>query len=141
MKIITKSEKETFDLGASLAKKAKGGEVYTLSGDLGAGKTVFTRGFCYGLGIKNGVSSPTFVLMKIYKVKKHKTIKEVCHIDAYRLKTRKDLEAIGAQDYFGRSDTVCFIEWPEVVDDFYKKTIQIKILAKSEEERSIEIKK
>ncbi|MFA5248447.1 MAG: tRNA (adenosine(37)-N6)-threonylcarbamoyltransferase complex ATPase subunit type 1 TsaE [Patescibacteria group bacterium] len=141
MKIITGSEKETFVLASELAKKANGGEVYSLSGDLGAGKTVFIRGFCAGLGIKKGVASPTFVLMKIYPVKKNKTIKQICHIDAYRLKTKRDLEAIGAQDYFGRADTICFIEWPEMVKNFYKRLIQIKILAKSEEKRIIEIKK
>ncbi len=141
MKITTKSEKETFAFAFDLAKKIKGGEVYGLSGDLGAGKTVFVRGFCAGLGIKKGVSSPTFVLMKIYPVKKNEKIKQICHIDAYRLKTKKDLEAIGAQDYFGRSDIVCFIEWPEIVRVFYKKIIQIKISPKSATERIIDIKK
>jgi tRNA threonylcarbamoyladenosine biosynthesis protein TsaE len=141
MKIVTKSEKETFLFASELAKKSKGGEVYALSGDLGAGKTVFVRGFCAGLGIKKGVASPTFVLMKIYPVKKHETIKQVCHIDAYRLKTKKDLEVIGAQEYFGRPDTICFLEWPEMAKGFYKKIIQINISSKSEEERLIEMKK
>jgi tRNA threonylcarbamoyladenosine biosynthesis protein TsaE len=141
MKTITKSEKGTFAFAAKLAGKARGGEVYALSGDLGAGKTVFVRGFCFGLGIKKGVNSPTFVLMKIYPVKKHKTIKQICHIDAYRLKNKKDLATIGGEDYFGRADTVCFLEWPERVEDFFGKAIFIKILDKSEEERIIEIKK
>ena len=79
--------------------------------------------------------------MKIYPVKKNEKIKQICHIDAYRLKTKKDLEAIGARDYFGRPDTICFIEWPEMVKDFYKRIILIKISAKSENERVIEIKK
>jgi tRNA threonylcarbamoyladenosine biosynthesis protein TsaE len=114
-KIITNSEKETFSLAKKLAEKAKGGEVYALSGDLGAGKTVFVRGFAKGLGIKRNVNSPTFVLMKIYPIKKHETIKHLCHIDAYRLRSARDLEAIGALDYFGKKDCVCFVEWPENV--------------------------
>jgi len=118
MKIITNSEKETFDLAKFLAQKAKGGEVYALSGNLGAGKTVFARGFAAGLGIKRNVNSPTFVLMKIYPVKKHQTIKHLCHIDAYRLKSAVDLEAIGAGDYIGKKDSVSLIEWPEMVKNF-----------------------
>ncbi len=141
MKRVTKNEEETFELAAELAKKAKGGEVYALSGDLGAGKTVFVRGFCHGLGIKKGVSSPTFVLMKIYKVRGHKSIKEVCHIDAYRLKSAKDLEAIGALDYFGRKDAICFIEWPEAVKMEKERAISIIIEQMKEDSRSIEIKR
>jgi len=122
MKIITNSEKETFAFAKSLAPKARGGEVYALSGNLGAGKTVFVRGFAAGLGIKRNVNSPTFVLMKIYPVKKHKTIKHLCHIDAYRLKSARDLTAIGALDYFSKKDAVCFIEWPENVKKILPKT-------------------
>lgn len=140
MKIITNSEKETFDFAKKLAKKAKGGEVYALSGDLGAGKTVFVRGFCAGLGVERNVNSPTFVLMKIYPVKKHQSIKEVCHIDAYRLKTEKDLEAIGALDYFGREDIVCFIEWPERVERFLpSKSRAIKLKHQKENKRNIQM--
>jgi tRNA threonylcarbamoyladenosine biosynthesis protein TsaE len=141
MKITTESEKETFDLAAKMAKNVKGGEVYALSGDLGAGKTVFVRGFCHGLGIKKGVNSPTFVLMKIHKVRGHKAIKEVCHIDAYRLKSKADLEAIGALDYFGRKDTVCFLEWPEMVKDLFDGATTISMKRLEDDKRSIEIKR
>jgi tRNA threonylcarbamoyladenosine biosynthesis protein TsaE len=121
MKKVTSSEKETFAFASYLAIKAKGGDIYALSGDLGAGKTVFTRGFAAGLGIKRNVNSPTFVLMKVYPVKKHATIKHFCHIDAYRLKSALDLEAIGAQDYLGKKDSICFVEWPERVKKFLPK--------------------
>jgi tRNA threonylcarbamoyladenosine biosynthesis protein TsaE len=141
MKIITNSEKETFDFAKSLAAKANGGEVYALSGNLGAGKTVFVRGFATGLGIKGNVNSPTFVLMKVYPVKKHLNIKYFCHIDAYRLKSSADLEAIGALDYFGKKDTICFIEWPEKVKKiFNKKSIIFKIKQDKKERRIIEKK-
>jgi tRNA threonylcarbamoyladenosine biosynthesis protein TsaE len=139
MKIITNSEKETFELAKNLAKKAKGGEVYALSGNLGAGKTVFVRGFAAGLGIKRNVNSPTFVLMKIYPVKKNPKIKHLCHIDAYRLKSARDLAAIGALDYFGKKDAICFVEWPENVKKILKNITTIKITQKSETKRTIEI--
>jgi tRNA threonylcarbamoyladenosine biosynthesis protein TsaE len=93
-KIITKSEKETFELGKNFSEKLKGGEVIGLIGELGAGKTVFTKGLGKGLKIKEVISSPTFVLMKIYKTK-NKNIKSLIHIDAYRLQSEKDLEIIG----------------------------------------------
>jgi tRNA threonylcarbamoyladenosine biosynthesis protein TsaE len=141
MKKITKSEKETFALAKRLAKKAKGGEAYALSGDLGAGKTVFVRGFAAGLGVKRSINSPTFVLMKIYPVKKHETIKHLCHIDAYRLRSARDLEAIGAADYLGHKDSVCLIEWPEKVKKILKKTKKIKITHLNERQRIVELKK
>jgi tRNA threonylcarbamoyladenosine biosynthesis protein TsaE len=140
MKIITNSEKETFDFAKSLAVKARGGEVYALSGNLGAGKTVFTRGFAIGLGVKHNVNSPTFVLMKVYPVKKHQTIKHFCHIDAYRLKSSADLEAIGALDYFGKKDAICFIEWPENIKKLLKNNaIYIKISQKNNNIRTIKL--
>jgi tRNA threonylcarbamoyladenosine biosynthesis protein TsaE len=138
MKIKTNSEKETLVFASGLAKKAKGGEVYALSGDLGAGKTVFARGFAAGLGIKRNINSPTFVLMKVYPVKKHPTIKHFCHIDAYRLKSARDLEAIGAQDYIGKKDSICFVEWPERIKGFLPKRIK-KISLKHVDDCSREI--
>lgn len=126
MQYITKSEKETLTLAKKFAAKLKGGEVIGLVGDLGAGKTAFVRGVAKSLGIKNRITSPTFVLMKNYKVK-HDKIKMFVHIDAYRLKTDRDLEAIGAKEYFGRPDTIVFIEWADMVKKILpKKTIFIK---------------
>jgi tRNA threonylcarbamoyladenosine biosynthesis protein TsaE len=139
-KIITNSEKETLALAEKTAKRARGGEVYALSGDLGAGKTVFARGFAAGLGIKRNINSPTFVLMKIYPVKKNKKIKHLCHIDAYRLKSARDLAAIGASDYLGHKDSVCVVEWPENVKKILKKNKKVKITVLDEKRRVIEIK-
>jgi tRNA threonylcarbamoyladenosine biosynthesis protein TsaE len=136
--IITNSEQETLAFAKKLAKKACGGEVYALSGDLGAGKTVFTRGFATGLGIKRNVNSPTFVLMKIYPVKKHKTIKHLCHIDAYRLKSARDLASIGALDYLGKKDCVVLVEWPENIKKILPKKLKlIKIKHQKENQREI----
>lgn len=140
-KITTKNEKETFVFGADLAKKLKGGEVLALYGDLGAGKTKFLQGLAKGLGVKNKVNSPTFNILKIYKIKGHKTINTFCHIDAYRLSSEKDLIALGIEEYFQDKNTVTAIEWAEKIKKILpKKTIAIDIKHLSEEERIIKIK-
>lgn len=125
-KFITHSEKETFDLAKKYAKTLKGGEVIGLIGDLGAGKTVFVKGLAAGLDIKKTVNSPTFVLMKVYPVKKHKTIKNLIHIDAYRIKKAEEILAIGAEEYFNKLNTVVAIEWVDKV----KKNIRNCIILK-----------
>lgn len=140
-KIITNSEKETLEFAKNLAAKTKTGKIFALSGDLGAGKTILVRGFLRGLGYKGRVNSPTFVIMKIYRIKKHPRIKEVCHIDAYRLKTSQDLEAIGALEYLTRKDVATFIEWPDKIKKILpKKHIYIKIKHKQNNIRKLEMK-
>lgn len=114
MKYILNSEKETFEFSKDFAGKLKGGEIIGLVGNLGAGKTVFSRGLAAGLDIKNKITSPTFVLMKVYEVKR-KNIKYFCHIDAYRLRSAQDLLAIGADDYLGKADTITLIEWADKI--------------------------
>ncbi len=142
-KIVTKSEKETLDLGKKLAKGLKGGEVIGLQGELGAGKTVLVRGLAKGLGIKKNITSPTFLLMRVYPVKRHKTIKQLCHIDAYRISGLKDLEAVGVYDYSGKKDVVCVIEWIEKLPELAKlknfKKIQIDLDEKDNNKRIIKI--
>ncbi|MDO8592844.1 MAG: tRNA (adenosine(37)-N6)-threonylcarbamoyltransferase complex ATPase subunit type 1 TsaE [bacterium] len=114
MKFISASEQQTFALVKKFAKTLKGGEVIGLIGNLGAGKTIFTKGLAAGLGIKKRVNSPTFVLMKVYQVKSP-SIKHLVHIDAYRLKSAQDIIAIGATEYFNRPDTVTVIEWADKI--------------------------
>lgn len=114
-KIITQNENETKKLAKALAAKLSGGEVIGLIGDLGTGKTVFVKGLAQGLGIKRTINSPTFVLMKVYKIKKHQTLKNLVHIDAYRLKSAVSLEEIGINDYLYQDDSVVVIEWADKV--------------------------
>ena len=126
-KFTSRSEQETYDFAKNYAKNLVGGEVLALEGDLGAGKTVFSKGLAEGLGIKRNVNSPTFVIMKVYSdfepMKQfQKSIKHFVHIDAYRLHTSEDLLAIGADEYFRRSDAVVVIEWPERI----KKILPVK---------------
>ncbi len=136
MQIITLSEKQTIDLGKKIAKQLIGGETMALIGELGAGKTIFTKGIASGLGIKKIITSPTFVLMKIYKTNKHKSktnlnesrIQKLCHVDAYRLKSGQDLIDIGIDDYLEQKSTVAVIEWANQVEDILPiNTIFVKI--------------
>ncbi len=139
MQIITTSEKQTLALAKKIAGKLKGGEIIGLSGDLGAGKTVFVRGLAQGLGIKSRITSPTFVLMKIYKIKGKTKIKNLVHIDAYRINSYRDITAIGVQEYFYRPDTVVVIEWAEKIKKILPaKTRYINIKHGQENIRKIE---
>lgn len=108
MIIETYNEKETFDFAESLGKDAKPGEVYTLIGDLGVGKTVFTKGFAKGIGIQEQVSSPTFTIVQIYEDGKM----PFYHFDVYRISEVDEMDEIGYEDYFF-GNGVCLIEWAD----------------------------
>ncbi|MDD4271224.1 MAG: tRNA (adenosine(37)-N6)-threonylcarbamoyltransferase complex ATPase subunit type 1 TsaE [Patescibacteria group bacterium] len=120
MKFFSTSEKQTSNFAKKFSKKLTGGQIIGLTGNLGAGKTVFTKGLTLGLGIKKNIASPTFVLMKVYPVNKHQ-IKFLVHIDAYRIKSTDDLIAIGAEEYFNRSDSLVVIEWADKIKTILPK--------------------
>jgi tRNA threonylcarbamoyladenosine biosynthesis protein TsaE len=142
MKIISTSEQETFDFAKKFAESLRGGEVIALEGDLGAGKTVFTKGLAEGLGVKRTVTSPTFVVMKIYDANTKSKIKKLVHIDAYRLDSARSASTIGAEEYFYSPDTVTVIEWPVKIKNILPRSfINIKISIEENEKRTIEIKK
>jgi tRNA threonylcarbamoyladenosine biosynthesis protein TsaE len=139
-KIITQSAIETKTLGQALGQTCLGGEVFYLSGDLGAGKTTFLQGLAIGLGVSGRVNSPTFNILKIYKTKKGSPVKFFCHIDAYRLTGAKDLEALGIKEILSAKDTVTAIEWAEKVKAvFPKKAIKIKAKHVSSNEREFTV--
>lgn len=119
MTTITNSLQETEKFGIKLSQKLKSGHIVLLSGDLGAGKTSIVKGIAKGFGIKNEITSPTFTLMNIYDIK-DKKINTLVHIDTYRLKHEKELVEIGIEDYLGKENTVCLIEWPEKIIDLLK---------------------
>ncbi len=106
----TFSPEETFALAKKLGRQAKAGGIYTLTGDLGVGKTVFAQGFAAGLGITESVNSPTFTIVQVYE--------EGClpfyHFDVYRIGDVEEMEEIGYEDYF-YGQGVCLIEWAERV--------------------------
>lgn len=128
MQHITKSQQETIELGKKIAAQFKGGDIILLEGDLGAGKTTITKGIAEYFGIKDTITSPTFTLMNIYEVKNH-LIKNLVHIDTYRLEDEDDLIEIGVEDYLGDPNTICLIEWPEKIERLFqgKNIIKIKI--------------
>ena len=99
-------------LGAQLAQAAHGGDIFTLSGNLGAGKTTLARGFFIALGVTQHITSPTFTLMNTYPLS-GVDAKTGVHIDTYRLENEKELFDIGADEYIGEKNSITLIEWPE----------------------------
>ena len=108
-KLISNSPAETESIGESIARKLKGNEVIALFGGLGMGKTAFTRGLCRGLGVEDGVSSPTFALVNEYSGKFN-----IYHFDMYRVTTWDDLYSTGFFDYIDTG--VLVIEWSENIE-------------------------
>src|SRR3989344_5449080 len=107
---LTYSEKETKDLAKKLAKNFKGG-VIGLFGELGAGKTMFTQGFANGLGIKEKIISPTFVLIRQHKIPNSNNL--LFHVDLYRLEKLKDLKQLGLRDSWSNPKDMVLIEWAD----------------------------
>ena len=118
------SADETFMLGKSVGENAKAGEVYTLIGDLGVGKTVFTQGVAAGLGITGPVNSPTFTILQVYDEGRL----PFYHMDVYRIGDISEMDEIGYEEYF-YSDGVCLVEWADMVSEIIpRKHIRIEIL-------------
>ncbi len=104
------SAADTFAYGKALGEKAAPGEIYTLVGDLGVGKTVFTQGFAEGLGITEAVNSPTFTILQSYEEGRL----PLYHFDVYRIGDASEMDEIGYEDCF-YGDGVCLIEWADLV--------------------------
>lgn len=133
------SEQDTKNIAKKIAASLKGGDIVLLYGDLGAGKSTFTRGVAEYFQITDNITSPTFTLMNIYPIKNNE-IKQLVHIDTYRLENEKQMIEIGAEDYLGAPDTVCFIEWPEKLDTLLQNKKIIKItIEHAGEERTITV--
>ena len=123
MIIETRSPEETFELGKKIGEAAKPGQVYTLNGDLGVGKTVFTQGVAAGLGITEPVSSPTFTIVQVYEQGRL----PFYHFDVYRIGDIEEMEEIGYDDYFF-GEGICLIEWAELIRDILpEKRIEVTI--------------
>lgn len=130
------SAAETFAYGKALGEKAAQGEVYSLTGDLGVGKTVFTQGVAAGLGITEPVSSPTFTILHSYEEGRI----PLYHFDVYRIGDVEEMEEIGYEDCF-YGEGVCLVEWADLIreilpEDCIRITIE-KDLAKGFDYRRI----
>jgi len=132
---ITHSDSETRQLGFNIAKKLPLGSVVLLTGDLGAGKTTFTRGVAESFEITDKITSPTFNIMKVYL----KGTTPLIHIDAYRLKDMN--HDIGLDEYIGYESGVTLIEWPEFIKELLPiNCYEINITNKGDDVREIIIK-
>ena len=112
MIIETNSASETLALGEKLGKAAKPGQIYTLNGDLGVGKTVLTQGFAKGLGITEAVNSPTFTIIQEYESGRM----PFYHFDVYRIGDIEEMDEIGYEDYF-YGNGLCMIEWANLIEE------------------------
>lgn len=110
--IETENQEETFALGQKIGRAATPGQVYTLTGDLGVGKTVFTQGVASGLGITEPVNSPTFTIVQVYEEGRL----PFYHFDVYRIGDIEEMEEIGYDDYFFGGG-ICLIEWAELIKE------------------------
>ena len=135
MTYLTHSAVETEALGERLGAGLRGGEVIAYTGDLGAGKTAFTRGLARGLGITGRVTSPTFTIVNEYEGGRL----PLFHFDMYRLSSSDELYDIGWEDYLARGG-VCAVEWSEIVADVLEPdTIRVDIQHRGGDERAITI--
>lgn len=123
MEIESFCAEDTFAIGEKIGKEALPGQVYTLIGDLGVGKTVFTQGVAAGLGITEPVSSPTFTILQVYEEGRL----PFYHFDVYRIGDVEEMEEIGYEDcFFGEG--LCLIEWANLIEEILPPIyIEVKI--------------
>ena len=134
MEFITHSPEETEKIGEALAKKLQPGTILAYRGDLGAGKTAFTRGLARGLGCKELVTSPTYTIVNEYLGGRL----PLFHFDMYRLASSDDLWDIGWEDYLERGG-VCAVEWSENVEDAMENAVTVTIEKLGETTRRITV--
>ena len=139
MIFFCESIEETQKVAKNLAKKTLPGSVIALIGELGAGKTTFTKGFAREMGVKDSVTSPTFKLVSEYKGKKY----VLNHVDAYRMEGPKDFLNIGGEEYLTAKNSITIIEWGDLLSDLLSEetiTVHFKRIKIPKESRKIEIK-
>ena len=140
--VQTMSAEETYGLGFDMGRTAEPGGIYALNGDLGTGKTVFTKGFAAGLGVREYITSPTFNIIKEY----HSGRLPLYHFDVYRIGDPEEMLEIGWEEYV-YGEGVCLVEWAEMIEDLVheippEKVLQVEIkkdLSKGNDYRMIQI--
>lgn len=132
MKKITTSEEETIKLGQEFVAGIKPGAVLGLVGELGAGKTQFVKGLAKGLGIKDVITSPTFVLLKKYN--------KLIHIDCYRLNNVEEVLDLGLEEYIKQENNIIVIEWADKIKKILpENTVWIEFKIKGQQKRWIDL--
>ncbi len=136
-KYVSGSEDETKKIAETFAKETRA-NIFALTGELGAGKTIFAQGFAKGLGIKDKIISPTFVLIRQHKIPNTRgaygTKKVLYHIDLYRL---MEFNQLGLEEIFSNKNNVVLIEWGEKIKELPKGTIKISIQKENNNKRKI----
>ena len=128
----TMSAEETFAVGKTLGEKALPGQIYSLNGDLGTGKTVFAQGFAAGLHVSDYVNSPTFTILQVYEDGRL----PLYHFDVYRIGDPEEMDEIGFDEYL-YGEGVCLIEWAELVEMLLPDTsIRVRIMKDPEKDFS-----
>ena len=137
MEIISKNINQTIDFAKKLAKGFKGGEILLLSGELGAGKTAFTKGIAKGLGINAIITSPTFTIMNMYTSSKL----NLYHFDMYRIEDESEIYELGFNEFIGNTNGVCCVEWftqtPELFEN--KKCLLVTLEKIDDDTRKITV--
>lgn len=145
-KIISKSVGETWKLAEKVAQTLKGGDILGLVGDLGGGKTTFTKGLAKALDIKDEIQSPTFTLIKEYIVNCQLSavnckLKELYHLDMYRINSEKEAKELGLEELFSAKDAIFVVEWADRIKNLLpKRTKFIKFDFVDETTRKISLK-
>ena len=141
IEITTNSDEETRNFAKGLLKELKPGDILALEGDLGGGKTTFTQGLLSAIGIKEKITSPTFLIIKKYKLVRKKQFSEIFHIDFYRIEDSKETEYLGIQEIFEHKSALIIIEWADRVKNIIpKRAIWVKFKFVSENKRLITVK-
>jgi len=125
-------EEDTFNIGRDIALKVKQGDIVCLDGDLGVGKTVFTKGFAVGLDIDDCITSPTFTIVQEY----HEGRLPLFHFDVYRIADPEEMYEIGFEEYIN-GDGVCLIEWATMIEDILPRDI-IKVTISKDLDKGID---
>jgi len=139
---ITLSEEETINYGSKFAERLIAGDIVALYGDLGSGKTQFIKGICIHFEVEEMVTSPTFTIINQYFGKRKETEIPIYHIDLYRIKSDKELQDIGLNDFLYSKDAIVLVEWAEKAEGHLPESvysIQISLNKNNEDERIFEI--
>ena len=135
MIIETHSEQETWEVGKKLAAQAKPGQIFALIGDLGVGKTIFTKGMAAGLGISEPVNSPTFTIVQEYEEGRL----PFYHFDVYRIGDIEEMDEIGYEDYIS-GEGVSLIEWSNLIEEILPEE-RTEILIEKDLEKGFDYRK